>query len=432
MGKGLSLATYGELFFYFGINMTPMAFPLATLMAALISFGTLGEHRELTAIKGAGISLLRIIQPAFFLTIFLSFASYYINDYVIPETNLRAYSLLWDVRQKKPTLNLKEGAFYNGIPGYSIKVGKKMEDEESLQKVIIYDHQDGRGNNRVTLADSGRMYTLYGDRYLVMELYNGKNYSENIPSNRFVSNKPEFIRSHFSESRIVFNLSSFNFSRTDMSLFSSNRIMKNASILKADADSMRKEQGKVVQDMQHNFIYYYSFKYKKDTAQIDIVAKKKFIDSLYALPEKQKIINTAALNQARNVRTYIKSTQERLKYLKNDANSYDVERYKKYMQPLSCLVLFLIGAPLGAIIKKGGLGMPVVISICFIVIYYILTNSTEKWAKQDVMPVLFAMWLPNATLLVIGAFFLQQARNDSNILELDHYRLMWSKWRNKK
>ncbi len=171
VGKDLGMNVFAELIFYFSINMTPVALPLAVLLSSLMTFGNLGEHFELTAIKGAGISLTRTLRPLFFFVLIISFIAFLSNNYVVPQANLKAYSLLYDIKQKKPALDIQEGVFYGGIPKFRIKVNKKHEDGETIEDVIIYDHTQGQGNKDIIIANSGRMYTFNQDRFLRLELF---------------------------------------------------------------------------------------------------------------------------------------------------------------------------------------------------------------------------------------------------------------------
>ncbi|MBE62290.1 MAG: hypothetical protein CMB89_08015, partial [Flammeovirgaceae bacterium] len=236
VGKDLGAEVFAELIFYFSLNMLQAALPLAVLVSSLMTFGNLGEHFELTAIKSAGISLLRALRPIFFFVVILTIGAFYFNNYVVPAANLQAYSLLYDIKHKKPGLDIKEGVFYNGIPDYSIKVKEKLPDNQTLKEVLIYDHTGGKGNNRVILADSSRMYMIYNDRYLKLELYNGNYYSEE-PKPR--SQIDEFYRTKFDRMDMVFNLSSFDFKHTKKELFQNNRQMKNVAELTTDIDSLK-------------------------------------------------------------------------------------------------------------------------------------------------------------------------------------------------
>jgi lipopolysaccharide export system permease protein len=247
IGKGLGWTVLGQLFFYFAIFTVPTAMPLAVLLSSLIAFGNLGEHFELTAVKSAGISLLRILRPIFFFVLFLTAAAFYANNNLVPKAALEAYSLLYDIKQKKPALELREGTFYRGIDNLSIKVNQKFpDDEEALKGVIVYDHRKNDGNKEVTIADSGRMYTILNERYLKFELFDGYNYIEGAANEREITGKraldnESISRSKFSKTQVVFDLSSFQLQTTDKKWFQGNRIMRNLSQLDMDMDSLDSE-----------------------------------------------------------------------------------------------------------------------------------------------------------------------------------------------
>ena len=424
VGKNLGIAVFAELLFYFSINMVPVAMPLAVLLSALIAFGNLGEFNELTAIKTSGVTLMRVIAPVFLVVIAISLGLFFFNDQVVPRANLKAYSLLYDIRQKKPALDIKPGIFYNGLPGYSVKVNDRDQDGKTLKDIMIYDHTAGRGNVSLILADSGLMYTMYGERYLVLELWKGQNYSE------LVENDPsgeEFVRNRFQHSKLMFSLASFDMNRTQVELFSQNRMMRNVIELNRDIDSMGRDKKNLLQAIPSNMSSYFNYLFRpavvNDTGKpVELVTLN---DSSFLSAA------TIAANQARNVKGYTMSFKERVSFINRESNTFQVELSKKYTQSMACLVLFLIGAPLGAIIRKGGLGIPVLISIAFFVVYYVLTITGEKWAKEGIFEVGFSMWYANAILLVFGLFFLNQARRDAAIFEIDFYRNLFAKKRRK-
>src|SRR5688572_10175036 len=247
IGKGLGGDVIGQLLFYFAIFMTPIALPLAVLLSSLIAFGNLGEHFELTAVKSAGISLVRALLPIFFFVLGLTIVAFYVNNNLVPNAALEAYSLLYDIKQKKPALDLSEGTFYDGIPDMSIKVNKKYPDGITIGDVIIYDHRKHDGNREVTVADSGKMYTILNERYLKLELFRGYNYIEGASSDQEVAGRPKsgqsetFSRTKFSKTQVVFDLSSFALERTDKKWFQGNRIMRNLGELQSDMDSIDNE-----------------------------------------------------------------------------------------------------------------------------------------------------------------------------------------------
>lgn len=528
-GKGLGFMIYMELISYFVISISPMALPLAVLLSALMTFGNLGEHFELTAIKSSGISLLRTLRPIGVFVVILTILAFLSNNYLVPKVNLKTFSLLYDIRMKSPALDIKEGVFYAGIPNYSIKVNQKLDDVR-LRDVIIYDHTEGQGNINVILADSGRMESFFNDRYMRLTLYNGVSYKESR-GQRGIHEKPvDFSRTNFSENQIVFNLESFQLNRTPEDLWSTNRSIKNIPQLKDGLDSMAFEVNSIV---YYNYLttetsYTYFGRDKRLAPPKDIAEKKAIYDSIKAIkaeerkkfqltdagksiqavkeidinsfpidtvntvaldsvpksdvviqPEKsfrtnqnsainagriasaedslKKVIKpvkkvtefssefkekldslitkgnyrsraaTVAMNNARTIKNNFNNKLREIDNLEREYRRYEIAIYQKYTTAFACIVMFLIGAPLGAIIKKGGLGMPVLVSIIFFIIFYMLTITGEKWAKEGVTDPLFGTWFSNLVLLPFGFFFLKQARKDARLFEADVYVAFFSK-----
>lgn len=491
IGKDLGWDVVGQLLFYFAIFMTPVALPLAVLLSSLIAFGNLGEHFELTAIKASGISLLRILQPIFFFVLLLTGVAFYANNFLVPKAALEAYSLLYDIKQKKPALELREGAFYNGIPDISIKVNKKFkEDGDALKGVIVYDHRKNDGNKEVTVADSGRMSTILGERYLKFELFNGYNYTEGAGAERDMTgqkgpeNKESLSRSKFARSEVVFDLSSYDLKRTDKKWFEGNRIMRNLGELDEDIDSIRGE-------MTQQEVYHYNYKAgnfqyfrKKDTVYIpekvlaykmlkDTTVRQKFkggypkegvvtdassgnsfavrtsqnyaphkifwsvkkiddekalhkIDSLFESKSRRDHIQSAT-NNARQVKSQLENTIASVESYGKELVVFEIQWHKIIASSMACIAMFLIGAPLGSIIKRGGLGVPFLVSILFFIVYYLLSMQGEKFAKQETISAIVGVWMADVVLLIIGLFFLRQARIDARLFEADFYKVVFDK-----
>ncbi|MCX2741635.1 LptF/LptG family permease [Pontibacter anaerobius] len=430
VGKDLGAEVFGELLFYFSINMAPVALPLAVLLSSLMTFGELGEHHELTAIKTSGIALTRILRPVLIVVGLITVGAFFFNNLIVPKANLKAYSLLWDIRQKKPAMNFKEGAFYNGIPGYSIKVNEKMNDGQTLREVMIYDHTKGGTNTTVILADSGEMYMDYNDTYLVLELFRGNTYVDQNNSS-FRSSTEQFVRQEFDKSKLMLSMASFNFDRTREELFSDNKMMKNIKELNVVTDSLRTHSQREKKLYAPNVDPFYMY-FKADTGQVKNGLRLLDKKISRKLPEPTSETLLLATNKARNIRSFTNSYMERVKNTLREANNYEVEIWRKYTQSVSIIIMFLIGAPLGAIIKKGGLGVPVVISIVFFITMYVMTILGEKWAREGLVSVGAGMWAANFILLPIGLFFLYQARNDSSLLELDFWRKLMARLRRNK
>lgn len=517
VGKGLGADVFAELITYFSINMTPNALPLAVLLSSLMTFGNLGEHSELTAIKSSGISLLRALKPLFLFVILIAFLGFLSNNFVVPKANLKAYSLLYDIKQKRPSLDIQEGVFYSGLNGFRIKVDEKLPDGETIKDIIIYDHHEGVGNNKLTLADSGKMYTVDNDRFLMLELYDGNSYSESGLDGRASvsrSNDPQMLRMQFKENKLRFSLADFELKRTDLELFEQHRKMKNMGELSQDIDSMYAQRRSISQEALRTASNSYSFHLrdgritppeqkieKKETAAIDLdtagaseqeevaAAQLQDVDTATSvlssrtqfartalvkktpkkvnqepgnMPEEEEEMDTirrtevfpvvtkadtaliAKINskiKEDKIRTAIDRALQQVRYTKNklsieanraenllyEINRHKIERGKKLTQAISCIVMFLIGAPLGAIIKRGGLGVPVIVSIFFFIIFYVLSIMSEKWANEMIISPWLANWMPNIVLFPFGVVFLLQARVDARIFELDFYRVMFDK-----
>jgi lipopolysaccharide export system permease protein len=515
IGKGLDGLVLGQLFFYFAVFTVPTAMPLAVLLSSLIAFGNLGEHFELSAIKSAGISLVRALRPIFFFVLLLTVLAFYINNNLVPKAALEAYSLLYDIKQKKPALELREGVFYHGIDNISIKVNHKFpKDDKALKEVIVYDHRKNDGNKEVMIADSGRMYTILGERYLKFELFNGYRYTEGTSNEREMTgqrnaNPQALSRSKFAKSQVVFDLSSFALQSTDKKWFQGNRIMRNMSELSSDIDSINVEvlnqQLNYYQNKQAFFTYYQrhdsltlpseiqAYKIYRDsinripylskispvaTTPADTVKKKTGSDSVNAEKEREermKIKNEkrrlllsarkkklgekaphgparttkkvavnfdsaslaridsvfnmpvgrdviqGATNMARQVKSQIMNANASIENYEKDLKEFDIQWNKIPSSSFACIAMFLIGAPLGAIIKRGGLGVPFLVSIFFFIVFYVLSMQGEKLAKQGTVSVAVGVWLSDFVLLVVGALFLRQARADARLFEADFY-----------
>jgi lipopolysaccharide export system permease protein len=438
VGKDVGMWTFTKMLYYFALHLTPLALPLAILLSSLMAYGNLGEHFELTAIKSAGISLTRTLLPIGIFALLISGVSFWFSNTVVPYSNIKAFSTLYNIKQTKATLDLKEGVFYDGIPNYSIKVGKKYPDGKSLKTIMIYTHQDLKGNKEVILADSGKMYTILNGNYLVMELFNGNSYTEYNDGSSSASSSNKFVRNQYKKGKLVFSLSAFKNSDIPDSLFKHHRYMKNVVQLQKEVDSfyreLKKGENKVSKDVA---TYYIQFSKEliwdsltKATFNHKIVYTNNFIDSLYHRgfdSTDTRSVLQRALNQARSVKGFIEYRKaQQLGYYIN-IREHAIELHKKFTFAFGCFIMFLIGAPLGSIIKKGGLGVPILVSVFFFILYYTTNMFFEKWAKEGLIDVAVSMWIPNTIFMIIGAFFLIQARNDSRVFEVDNYILFFKR-----
>lgn len=616
VGKDLGLDVYIEVFSYFSVVITPIALPLAVLLASLMSFGSLGQHSELTAIKGSGISLVRILIPAGIFVTFITIGAFFFNDTISPVANLKAYSMLYDVKQKKPTLQLNEGEFYNGLPGYSIKVDSKTgKDGSELQGMMIYNHSSKKGNTDLIISERGRMYSYGNDEYLVLELLEGSRYTE-LSAERNRRHESEYVRNDFDSSRIVFSMASFGLKKTKEELFKNHNMMKTSRQLSTERDSLVVMGDNLFGDLPGRIQGYHQYQYfdeneerkitqqreaqeridregvrkqrpegnAKDIPDPATVAKKLVVDkktvkltnprsnsiieellarkrkkealaaknnknkvnpalkekldfarsklnkggankqavkntnttntavekdpekknnaesknkAVYAgkktenikkqqpvknkpknnlpiikdnpegkvsikelrrgqeedpmaghpeeeegmstkilkdkkfrtwdeewgAPPSKRILNMA-WSKANGMRGTLVDTQKRIDRNTRKLADYKIALYMKASQSIAVFIMFLIGAPLGAIIKKGGLGVPVLISIIFFVIFYISNIMGKKLAEELVVSPLVGVWSGNALLFAIGLFCLRQAYNDVRLFDLDYYKVI--------
>ena len=421
IGKDLGTGVLLQLLFYFSVLIVPISLPLAVLLSSLMTYGNLGEHHELTAIKASGIALTRILRPVLLLTVGLAVGAFWFNETIVPKANLKAYSLLWDVRQQKLALDIREGVFYNGIPGYTIKVDKKTgENGDRLHGVMIYDHTQKSGNATVMLADSGRMFTRFNGGYLSLELFHGHNYVEQPDAQDRAG--ASFVRQGFDHNLVTFSLASFDLGRTKEDLFKENRMMLNIPQLHTATDSVQKKLTNEQHQLPRQANAYFTFLRFDSTGRAANRRSARLHVPASRLAASTAPIIQQATNRANNLRAFASSTSERLNEYARNSALFRIEVYRKYSQSVAVLLMFLIGAPLGSIIKKGGLGVPILVSILFFIIYYVLSIMGEKYGREFVMPVGIGMWMSNLVLLPAGLFFLYQAYNDSGLLELDFWR----------
>ncbi len=431
VGKDLGIDVLGQFLMYFALTLVPQALPLATLLSSLMAFGSLGEHYELTAIKSSGVSLPRILLPVGLFAILLSFGAFHFNNSAVPEVNLKAYSLLYDIRQKKPTLDFPEGAFYNGIPNWSIRINKKDPDGIGLRDIIIYDHSQQRGNSDLIVAEKGTMRTILGDQYLQMEIENGFKFSDQGSSyERKVA--AAYVRDDFKKARFVFPLESFGLNKTPEELFAGNRYMKNVNQLANEADSLFDYAQQASQNLAVTAQGYFDYQYsalrreEKKINPSEIASSFTINNEKFTKSEKETLYQRA-ISRAESLQALINSNNDRIFDFEENARRALLEMHKRYTLAVACFIMFLIGAPLGSIIKRGGLGMPVIVSIIFFIIFYVMGIMGEKLARKDLVSVLVGAWAPNAILLLFGLFFLRQAYRDSRVFDTDIYLIFWDK-----
>jgi len=424
VGKGLSTYIIIKLMSLVACTLVPLALPLAILLASIMTFGNLAENNELACMKAAGMSLPRIMSSLIVLIFLISLGAFFFANNVLPWVNLKKDSLLYDVRTAKPALNIQQEVFYNGIEGYNIRIGKKDPDQETIHDVLIYDHTDPAnahpegGNNKIILADSGKMKMSADQRYLILDLYNGHTYEEMIDNSAYRMTHP-MTTNAFKKQTVYLDLSAFRFSRTNQDLFKSNYEMLNIKQLKSTADSMtvvfEKSKKQFYDDLNRSYF---------DKSRVGTHALKDGSD----LPLQGKInVLDAAINNVRNARDFVKGNSETQHSSGQDIIRRFIEIHRKFTFACACFILFFIGAPFGAIIKKGGLGMPVVVSALFFILFYIMSIIGIKSAQEGVMTVPVGLWMPAAVLAPIGAFFTYKASMDSTLFDRNIYLSFFQK-----
>ena len=405
VGKGLEFTQITELIFYASARFVPVALPISMLLASVMVFGKLGENYELVALKSSGISLIRILFPLTIFVIIIGYSSFLFSNYVMPIANLKNGSMIYDIQKKKPALNIKEGIFYKEIEGYSIKVADKNDDGKTLNDIIIYDHTAKNGNDKVIIAESGIMQLTKDEQFLELILHNGHSYID-ISKNKRKGDKP-YRTTHFKKDLIRFDLSSFSTMNNSEDLYKGHYAMLSNKQLAIAIDSLSLR----FEDRKETFSKNIKNKYNLESEADSLIVFKPF--NTIKIKQKYDI----AINKLRTIKSIAKSNKDDLEYRKIIITKHKIEWHRKISLAVACLLLFLIGAPLGAIIRKGGFGLPVLISVFFFLIYHVLSMIGEKAAKDLSMNAYEGMWLANLVFLPIALFLIYKAKNDAQLFD---------------
>jgi len=497
VGKGLEFNIIGELLLYASSSLVPLALPLAILLSSLMTFGNMGEFYELTAIKSSGISLRRVMMPLIFLVIMVSVGAFFFANNVLPVTNLKMKSLLYDVRQQRPEVQIAEGVFYNGLDNYSIRVEKKDPITNLLYDIKIYDHSARRGNIKVTVADSGQMKMTADRRNMIITLWNGTTYTERYDGRR---KRDKGYYPHqvdrFGEQRIIIAMTGFELMRSDESIFRNSFQMLNVAQLKHVSDSIRQELNERSSELYKTLLRSSYFKLNRPHGNVPvylpqaynnkpavasdqgriataasnnpspqeiilrrkaaeqkavaspvelqkpeqlptpvIVDRKALTEQITHVSDFDSLVNSYNSERKQNIYRTATSNATMTQYLLNNTTTdiefktkylrrHEIEWHRKFTLAFACLIFLFIGAPLGAIIRKGGLGMPTVISTLLFIMYYIISMTGEKFVRESVLTGFQGMWLSSFILVTAGVFLTYQATNDSAFLNIDTY-LNW-------
>lgn len=479
VGKGVDMITVARLILYVSATLVPLALPLAVLLSSIMTFGNLGETFELIAIKSAGISLLRFMRPVLVISIVICYIAFLFNNNIIPVANLKMNTLKYDIIVSKPAFDIKEGVFYDKIEGYVIKIGKKEKDDSTIRNVVIYEQDFSGAQDHIIIAENGKMVVTPDKHSLVFTLQNGWIYQEGKGDR--MSTNTDFIRMGFKEYKKVLDLSSFKLNKTEDSAFKNNYQMLTMNQLGHNIDSLKKLQDVYRARTAENFRITLKFLKMLDTTGWTEVEKLQKIDSRYLLSKptppltasvtsppvtaapihpdtakgradtskSKKAAAPAKLAKAppppppgfydylpdstrnavlNNTISQIQSAKINLDQpaflYANDENDLRVHRiawHEKLTLSVACLVMFLIGAPLGSIIRKGGIGMPLVFAVVFFVIFFLLNNFGKKFVKEDVLTPLAGMWMATYVLTPIGLFLVYKALHDSQLFNKEFY-----------
>jgi lipopolysaccharide export system permease protein len=503
VGKGLEWYIILKLLGLVAITMISLALPLAVLLSSLMTFGNLGEYMELTAMKSSGISLQRGMRSVLVFSLMLSISAFYFSNNLLPRANLKMKTLLQDISNKRPELNIKPGIFNSDIQNYIIRIGKKSNDGKLLEDIMIYDHSNHNGNDRVIIAEQGFMGMSSDKQYLELKLINGHTYTEAEKKGK-QSGKYPFLRENFKEDLIRFDLSIFDLTKTDESVYKRNYQMLNLSQLELSADTLRralsKEKSYLPTVLLHGPFFDSTRTFSTEllplnkhiNASDSIVLKEEALkdsvldsisgklfrrasftrmiaegkkDSIHKITKQeatfqstspvqtnanckplksktevllnfnkseQKRIVDAALNNLRANKSTLDYSCQNFEQDQERINRHDIEWHRKFTLSFACIILFLIGAPLGAIVRKGGLGMPVIFSLVFFILYHMISITGEKLAREGVLSAFEGMWLSSAILLPVGIFLSYKAATDSALFNKEIYLSFFKKIGRKK
>ena len=371
IGKGLEWSIIIELLWYSTITLIPLALPLAVLLASMMLTGKLAENSEITAINSLGQPFTYIITPLLLFSLLITIGSFLISNYSIPYANLKASTLMYDIMRKKLNINIKEKVFFSEIEGYSIRVNEK--ENNILKDIIIYDYTDKKGIDKIFIAKSGKMSITNNNNYLLIELNNGKSYNQTINDDQ-----DYILKTKFNQYNLALNLSSFKMERTESDRFSNRARTMNTKQLNISLDSLRSNR---------------------------IELENHFLSSFERYTNSSDIMNT---NQIRKISENYKNQRN---LITKKINRFNVELHKKLTLSIACIIMLLIGASIGAIIKKGGFGLPVVFSVVLFLIYHVISITGEKMVKKDVIDPIIGMWTPSLIMFLIGAILLLIVNN---------------------
>lgn len=439
MGKGVSFWQISEMLGYMSVSFLPLALPVGILISSVMLFGNLGETYEMASVKSAGISLFRIMLPVIVTGCGLAVFSFYTSNNLIPYTNLKFQTQLYDIRKQKPALNLKEGVYNYDFSGYAIKIKEKSQNGQDLKDILIYDYDNAR-RNEVTIitAEHGKMYITPSEDYLVMELYNGYQYQEIYESN--YNRTYPVMRVQFEKYIKTFDLSEFTFTKTNEALFKNHENMLNVGQLSRMIDTIRTEivklktdnirpvklEKNVPKDQEVSDIDKDEARAEATALQIDSFDKETLFYQRFKEKNKSKIL-TRAISRMRYYNNRSDNLESSIEQHIKKISKYIYQKHNKFSLAVVCIIFLFIGAPMGAIVRKGGFGYPMLIAILFFMLFIVITLFSETMVENARMDAILGAWLPCLILFPIGVFLTIKASNDSKFINIDSLQAFFIK-----
>lgn len=432
VGKGLEITVIGELFFYAAVCMVPMSLPLAILLASLMTFGNFGEKFELTAMKASGISLLKVMRPLIVFITLVAIGAFFFQNDVLPRAQVKMWTLLFSMKQKSPEVEIPEGVFYDQIPGYNLFVSERDKNTGMLRNVMIYDVSKGGDNSSIILADSARLAFTKDMQHLYLHLFEGEQFENLKEADGSGSNIP-FRRESFFDKEVLIQFDA-NFNRLDDSQMKKQYVGKNITELRQTIDSVNRRVDSIGKDYslmlrtQEVIGITPETDYKTNEVKPYIPIKMpqekvRLADLLENLPPAEAAgVYSSAISRARNVQMDLDFKSLTMADDRKSIRRHEIELIKKFTLSVACLIFFFIGAPLGAIIRKGGIGTPLVISVLLFLVYYIIDNTGYKMSRDGRWNVWFGMWLSSLILTPLGVYVTLKAMNDSSVFDADSYK----------
>jgi len=433
MGKGLDVAIIIELIFYLSMSLVPMALPISVLISSVMVMGNMGERYELASLKSAGVSLSRVMAPLFIVSVFVMLTSFFISDIVIPFSNLKFQTRLYDIRRQKATLSLEEGIFNDDFKGFSIRVKEKGENEKDLKDVMIYDHSANTTNPSQIIAKSGEMYPA-GESFMVMKLNDGTQYQELKSGGTGRASNFPYMRIKFKSWRKVFDMGEFDIDKTDEQVFQNHHRMLNSSDLLENIDSLKSQWLNTNFSLYRKSVPFFSMLHVKDSLVVMNPLNSRYIldttvrSILDLIPLKQQESAVEkAKTLANRVDDYSRGSQRTIRGVEFLIIEHYNELYRKISFAVACFIFLFIGAPMGAIVRKGGFGWPILISIIFFVLFLVFALIGERLSEGQVLSPFFGMLFPCFVIFPIGIYLTRKAINDSAVFNLETYTILFQK-----